>query len=456
MNRTRRHTSLIVRSVIVGAALAVVAWQENGGHTKAVLAMPIALPKIPIMAPGGVLRHRTLVPPLEPVVPARHGQWVRLRLFSTFKVHSLIVTGNDGLRVGSQVFREGATATVSGGQVRLQIGKKEVSGPLILLTSADQKMMTLKPRHGTKIVTPGHLRLRVRQGNLEVVNVLDLEDYLLGIVEPELGSLNMPEEGIKAQMIAARSYILAVRDRHPGEDYDFCDSAHCQMYTGHIRFPPKFRNAAAACRGLYLRYKNAPAAAFFHHSCGGSTAAIEDVWPGPAVPYLRRVKDSDQEYLGGKGAIWHFSIERKSFMKFLVQEGWLRKHDALENLKVIRTDGSGRAQQILIEGNTQRWVKASTFRNAVNRYYHSEVLLSTLFHISSTGSQIRFEGRGWGHGVGLCQAGAMLMAREGKTYRQILQHYYPGTTIARLPRAPAAEAPPKTTVPGILRAFLSD
>ena len=262
---------------------------------------------------------------------------------------------------------------------------------------------------------------------------------------------------MKAQLIAARSYILAVRDRHPGEDYDFCDSAHCQMYTGHLRFPLKFRNAAAACRGLYLRYKNAPAAAFFHHSCGGSTAAIEDVWPGGAVPYLRRVqKDSDQEYLGGKGTLWHFSIDRKAFMKLLVQEGWLGKHDALERLKVIRMDGSGRAQQILIEGNSQRWVKASVFRNAVNRRFHSEVLPSMLFQISSSGSLIRFEGRGWGHGVGLCQAGAMLMAREGKTYRQILQHYYPGTTIARLPRNPTADTLSKTSIPAFLRAILSD
>jgi stage II sporulation protein D len=435
MNKRNKHTSVILRSLIVGSALALAAWHGDVARTRAALAMTLAIPKALPLPPLQVPLVKVTSLPVVPVIAARNAQQVRLRLFSSSVVRTLFMSApaSDGLHLGSDVFHRTVVVTIAGGQVHLQMGHKVILGSSLILSTTKGKNIWLRPVGRKAMATSGQIRLTVHKGTLEIVNVLELEDYLMGIVEPELGSLTGPEEAMKAQIIAARSYILAVRDRHPGDDFDFCDSDHCQMYTGMVHFPQKFITAAATTRGLYLRYKNAPAAAFFHHSCGGMTEAIEDVWPGTPVAYLKRVKDSDQEYLGNRGTLWHFAVDRKSFLKLLVQQNWVGPHDALENLKVIRTDASGRAQQILIQGNQQRWIKAAVFRNAVNHYFRSEVLSSLLFQISITPSQVRFEGRGWGHGVGLCQAGAMGMARQGKTYDQILQHYYSGTTLARLP-----------------------
>jgi stage II sporulation protein D len=254
-------------------------------------------------------------------------------------------------------------------------------------------------------------------------------------VEPELGSANLPEEVMKAQLVASRSYLLAVHDRHPGKVYDFCDSPHCQVFRGVPANTSALQHASEACRREYLTFRGKPAAAFFHHSCGGMTASIEDVWPGAKIPYLQRVQDgpANRAYCRkGMLAFWAVKKDIAWMKKALVRAKLMKQEETLEKLEVVRMDKSGRAHEILIEGTRQHWVSAAAVRVAINRQADKEIVYSLMFKVSRQGSLFVIKGRGWGHGVGLCQEGAIEMAREGKTYREILNHYYPGTKIDQL------------------------
>jgi stage II sporulation protein D len=277
----------------------------------------------------------------------------------------------------------------------------------------------------------GNMDVRLQNGTLVIINTIRLETYLAGTVEPELGSLRFPPAALEAQIIASRSWVLAMKDHHEKEDYQFCDTDHCQVYAGQKKFPANFQRALASARGRYLRFAGRPAAGFFHHSCGGKTASYVDVWPGKDIPYLNRVTDVPHKGFGGVGGEWQVRIPRKDVVQMLRSYGWLQTHDPLIALGVIRSDASGRARQILVRGNSSRWVSGNEFRQALNRLKGTEAVRSTLFQVQLGRDHVLIKGKGWGHGVGLCQTGAVTMANKGKTAKQILAHYFPGAELAK-------------------------
>jgi stage II sporulation protein D len=166
---------------------------------------------------------------------------------------------------------------------------------------------------------------------------------------------------------------------------------------------------------------------------------VADVWGTGETPYLAGVPDNYCSQ--GRRAHWSFHAGRAALRACLAEAGWIQDADALDTLRVVTFDRSGRADQVLIQTQHPLWVPASGFRQALLRYFKSEVLPSTLFQVSRSGSEFVFTGRGWGHGVGLCQTGAIGMASKGKSYREILAHYYPGTELDRLPELQFASAP---------------
>jgi stage II sporulation protein D len=174
---------------------------------------------------------------------------------------------------------------------------------------------------------------------------------------------------------------------------------------------PDLEKAIGSVRGEYLSYRGRPIAAFYHHNCGGMTSAVQNVWPVAARPYLRAVAESPTSICRSTKSQWRFSADRRSLASCFRRQGWVHKQIALDTLSVIQRDNSGRAQSIAIE--SQRTLIVPVGRN---------------------GEGFLFDGRGWGHGVGLCQEGAMQMARQGKTYKQILAHYFPKTKLSHRPR----------------------
>jgi stage II sporulation protein D len=177
-----------------------------------------------------------------------------------------------------------------------------------------------------------------------------------------------------------------------------------------------------------LWYQGLTAATYYHQNCGGTLAAGEEVWPTVHEPYLR--EHADPYCRQGAQLPWKAEFSRAEFEKALLDQG-LTVPLLWQTLEIVSRGASGRAVKLAFRfpGQEPQLISASTLRFAIGRSLGWNRVRSDLYEIESTGSTITFNGRGAGHGVGLCQAGAEEMARQGQTYRQILAFYYPGTQL---------------------------
>jgi stage II sporulation protein D len=236
--------------------------------------------------------------------------------------------------------------------------------------------------HGTLEITPA-------AGTLSAVVAMDRETAVASVVAAESMS-ETPLEALKAQAVAARSYLIAGHGRH--HDFDFCDTTHCQF----LREPPAPGSAAAsavaATRDLVLAYDSHPLAAMYTRSCGGRTRTPAEVGLSPAAyPY--------------------YSVECKFCRTHPVR--WSSRISAQNSAMLRSSDESARLK--------------------IDRRLGWSAILSNDFVVKTERDQIVLEGTGEGHGVGLCQAGAKAMAEEGADFWQILSHYYPNTSIVMWP-----------------------
>jgi stage II sporulation protein D len=253
-----------------------------------------------------------------------------------------------------------------------------------------------------------------------------LEAYIAAVLAKESGNFRS-DEALKAMAVAVRSYALHFRGRHQKEGFDFCDTTHCQaLQPGAVT--PRLRKAAAETAGELIWYDRAPAAAYYHADCGGSTEAAQHVW-GSGEPYLKQRVDRFCTRNGG--GEWNSAFS-KQLVRFVLDEQGVEAPEDLDSMEVVQRTPSGRAAKLLLHGEgAVVIVKAGAFRNAMQRGLGWKSVPSGSFTVSQDSDRFFFSGRGAGHAVGLCQAGAERMGKDGKTYRQILAHYYPGTIVGR-------------------------
>src|SRR6185437_10373134 len=259
------------------------------------------------------------------------------------------------------------------------------------------------------------------------------EDYVRGVVAAE-GSMETEPDALKALAIAVRTYALRNLGRHARDGYDFCNSTHCERYRqidlesgGYVS--PLILEAVEATQGEILRDQNDELAdSYFSASCGGATANMTTLWGGTSPPYLRGVRD---EYCESEAhASWTDTISQTQLLKALQTDPRTNVGERLLNVSVLRTDASGRAELIALEGNRRVTIKGWDFKIIVGRALGWNLLKSSHFEIARSGSNFIFRGRGFGHGLGLCQEGAHVMAERGANYQQILEKYFPTTHIA--------------------------
>ena len=278
--------------------------------------------------------------------------------------------------------------------------------------------------HGESLRLAWPLRITARHGALMLVATLPVESYVELAVAAESGAADSPESR-KALAVVARGFALAPTHGHAA--FDVCDSTHCQWV--HWRTTREAHAAAMATAGEVVWFHGSRADVYFHQNCGGRTAAVEEVWPGQATadravrgllvsrtdPFCQRVGSSE----------WSATISRAELTQALavaglVAPGW-------KSLSVVERGESGRATWLLVGGTT---IPAESFRLAAGRALGWNRIRSNWFEVAAEGDGFLFHGRGSGHGVGLCQAGAAEMAREGRGYREILAQYFPGATLA--------------------------
>ncbi len=282
---------------------------------------------------------------------------------------------------------------------------------------------------GSPMMGPGDLKfpltLTAHQGRIIATVKIPVEDYVQATVAGE--SLpSDPNESLKAMAVVARTFAARFRPRHSAWHVDFCDSTHCQKLS-FTKQSARIQAALQATAGEMLWHQGRPASTYYHQNCGGTVAAAGEVWPDEARPYLHQ--HPDPYCLRASGG-WTTNIKKLDLQKALLESG-IRVPRDLQSLAIASKTPSGRVQHLRLVGATgaSEELQASSLRFAVGRTLGWNLIKSDLYDIRDGGSEIYLQGRGSGHGVGLCQVGATQMAKEGKTYRDILNFYYAGAKL---------------------------
>lgn len=266
-----------------------------------------------------------------------------------------------------------------------------------------------------------------RNADGQIVNVVDLEQYLAGVVPGEMPS-SWPMAALQAQAICARTYVL--QRSNPLRSYDVVPSELDQVYRG-IEGEAAGSNAAiAASAGRVLTFGGRYARLAYSSCCGGHTESAADLWGGAPVPYL-----------GGVACDWCAASPNFRWIADLalanLQNEFASELDGcapLTGLRIDARDLSGRARSIaLLCGNANVSIPAGAFRTRVGSRVLRSLLLSNI-EPNQGGDAVSIDGAGLGHGVGLCQWGARGLALQGRDAHAILAFYFPGTGLGDLER----------------------
>lgn len=265
------------------------------------------------------------------------------------------------------------------------------------------------------------------------VSRVPLEVYVARVLAGE-GEPGAPDATQDALAIAIRTFAIFNAGRHQQDGFDLCDSTHCQVPRAATAAS---RRAALATAGRILTYQGAPAEIFYSASCGGRSESAAEVWPRSSLPYLRSVEDDVHD----DDEPWTLELGLEDVERALRRNGF---EGSLRNVEVDARSDSGRASRLELSGMRPDVIAGEPFRAAVG----TTVLRSTAFSVSRRGSTLRFTGRGFGHGVGMCVIGAGRRARRGESAEKILATYYPGLALIRLGDVPEVSvAQPVTVAP---------
>ncbi len=301
-------------------------------------------------------------------------------------------------------------------QGRIHLEGSDVSARVFAVSSKDGLV-----EYGGR-VRRGRIILTALAGGMAVVNVLPLESYLIGLVNGEISS-QWAMEAVMAQVIAARTFAL-YRMGQNDEVYDVSADVADQVYLGPGAEDDRAARAVRKTRGKALYYGDELVPAFYHSSCGGRTAGAEEVWGRPH-PALVSVLCGD--CAEAPNAQWDLILSGGEIQRVL--NGLYPDAGAVRSLGIHRRTASGRvATLFFLTGRTRVLVDGRDFRSEVG----NTRLKSTLYTISGVDGGVRFSGRGYGHGVGMCQWGAKGAAERGLDHEQILGRYYRGAEIRRV------------------------
>jgi stage II sporulation protein D len=271
---------------------------------------------------------------------------------------------------------------------------------------------------------PAPLELLKNGDGLAVVNELPLEDYLAGVLRAE-ASERWPLETLRAQAIVARTYAAYHRMISAGKPYHIVASTAHQQYAGRVALSSPVWGAMRETIGQVLRWEGELFPAFYHTESGGYTEDPRTVFAARNMPGLKPVRCEFST--GSPHFYWNLDLRLGTLAEILRKNGL--EVGAVAAIEVSERTPSLRATTVTVHGGRgSARIRGNDFRRMIGY----DTLKSTLFAVAIAGDTARFAGRGYGHGVGMCQWGAKGMAEQGYTARQILEFYYPGTVLGTL------------------------
>jgi stage II sporulation protein D len=385
---------------------------------------------------------------------------------------ALVLDGVSGSRLGRLDGQDRLVCKRSGGKVSWRAGGGSGSAAAVILQPLDPGHRVLHDQseyRGEFLVrpTPGG-------GGLTLINSLDLESYLRGVVPWEIGRHDRDRlAALEAQAVAARTYTLSHLGTRKSRGFDVYASVQDQVYKGSKDEDDLCNFAVENTAGLVLRYGGQEIEAYYSACCGGMSSQVEEVWAREPRPYLISrpdIPDGGGDAYCSTSQHFHWrevwtagnleEIIQKTlpeYVDYITQPGrteWAGpvffprdgssradRPGRLKNLEILERTISGRVARLAVttdagvyhvRGDRVRWVLKPADGNPF-------IMRSALFEVELVRNGARLvevatRGRGYGHGIGLCQTGALAMAESGKSVREILDHYYPGAVLSEVGR----------------------
>ncbi|HET9982442.1 MAG TPA: SpoIID/LytB domain-containing protein [Longimicrobiales bacterium] len=354
---------------------------------------------------------------------------------------------------GTTLARNEASArwTISANAAGQVVGTSEtggrlgpVQGPVVVRPEGPGSVLIgTKPYRGAALVRAS------TNGRVTAVNLIELERYLMGVVPGEIGTRKSNEvEAAKVQAVAARTYAIANLGKSDARGFDYYATTADQVYGGVAAEDSVASRAVWETTGEIVTYQGAPIEAYYHSTCGGRTAAMQESWPWRGSrPYLQsesdRIDDTGQYYDQGSGRFRWTTAWTPEQLRAALEAGLSAFTGrpvtvaSVRSVEILDTTASGRvgrmrvrvdSAEYVVRGDSVRWV----LRPPAGGILNSSLIRALTPQPGPAGLGLQVAGGGWGHGIGMCQWGAIGRARAGQGYRDILAAYYRDTRVERL------------------------
>ena len=259
----------------------------------------------------------------------------------------------------------------------------------------------------------GAISFRVNNKKLDIVNRVDMDEYLKGVLPKEM-SPSFPMESLKAQALCSRSFAINNYNKFIKNGYNLDDTTRSQVYYGKDVEEKTTNKAVEETIGQVIKYDGKVAETIFCASSGGYTVASSEAWGGNSVPYLISKEDPYSVHP------WKYELKNSDLKKLNLSDVFSVSLDYNNSNRVNNLTFSTSKGDVKI--------KATDFRKKIG----NTIIKSTLFDVNVIGNKVFVSGKGYGHGVGMSQYGAVEMAKKGSNYKDIIEFYFPGTNIEKI------------------------
>lgn len=330
-------------------------------------------------------------------------------------------------------------AELSGDKIEVSAsGKRIVSSYIdIIIKNIENKLIY------NNVEYRGYFRLTRYENSVMLLNILDIEDYVRGVMVPEMGVANRPEdfEALKAFAVCVRSYAF-MKMRAKNNYFDVRTDVSDQVYRGFTSEREYTNRAVEETKNTVLMYSGDLADMFYYSTCGGYSEDAVNIFLKD-IPYMRSISDGNEPYCSINPSFrWTESYTEQEIVNMLVSAKLIENSQSiLKNIEiesrfpsgrvktlVLTVDDNGAAKEIKFAGQQTRSVIRSKTTGGLLRSLNLEISTSGM---GGSESIVKISGKGNGHGVGLCQWGAIGRSRAGHNFKQILFHYFPGTKLGK-------------------------
>jgi stage II sporulation protein D len=364
----------------------------------------------------------------------------KVKVFGIYAPQEILFSSSGGLRIKA-IAGDGKTTTFKseGTKVRcdetgsLEIGDRKDLTRLEVSGINKSPLWAGVPGRQDPRPYKGWFEIEDHKGKCHVINHVRVDDYVESVSCREINGAG--PEALKAQAILVRTWAYTRRGKHKRAGYDFCDLTHCQVYVGTSACTSLQKKHMREVKRNALFYAGRLADVAYFSTCGGHTANAADIWgTGSERPYLKGIGSPLPAACSSSPHFrWISKLGRNEFCGKIKRAFPGAGMGEGCQIKILERGRGGWIKRIRLRGKKTLDLSGEDFHMLMGRIWGWGKIKSANFELQSKRHHFVFVGRGLGHGVGMCQYGAMGMERKGANYLEILKHYFPGTSVGLVP-----------------------